>query len=105
MLITSSKFLSKSIETTSFSLTPLSTKYLASLFALSFNSLYVIFLSSNITAMFSGVFSTCSSNKSTIVLLCGYSILVLLNSFNILFFSSFVTTSISFNKISSLLII
>ena len=75
--------------------------YFAIWFAFSFISLYVIFLSSNTTAILFGFFWTCSSKKSITVLSFEYSNFVALNSLSILFFSFAEMISISFIFLSN----
>ncbi|OPZ90680.1 MAG: hypothetical protein BWY74_02240 [Firmicutes bacterium ADurb.Bin419] len=75
-------------------LTPCSLNTLARELALLFSSLYVSFSFSKITAMLSGVFSTCSSNTRLIVFSLGYSHFVSLKPDSICFCSSSVIISI-----------
>ena len=73
--------LSVIIPTISSAFTPFDISSLANLLARLFSSLYVIDSPPKDTAILSGVFSTCASNRSTNVFPSGYSALVLLNSF------------------------
>ncbi|OPZ90679.1 MAG: hypothetical protein BWY74_02239 [Firmicutes bacterium ADurb.Bin419] len=86
-------------------LTPCSLSTLASEFALLFSSLYVSFSFSKITAMLSGVFSTCSSNTRLIVFAIGYSLFVSLKSDSICFCSSSDIISITETSLSEFSII